>query len=66
MRAKTGLLWPVVVIEKVSISISITLFYVETWGVATQSPDPGAHVKNSRLKEKKNIEYIIYIYIIKH
>lgn len=62
MRAKTGSLWPVVVIEKVSISISITLFYIETWGVVTQSPDPGAHVKNSRLKEKKNMEYVIHIH----
>ena len=29
------------------ISISITLFYVEAWGVDAQSPEPGAHVKNA-------------------
>ena len=41
----------------------ITLFYVERWGVVAWSPEPGAHVKNARLKKNKNISNTLNIYI---
>ena len=41
------------------LKVSISLFYTETWGVVTQSPEPGAHVKNARLK--KNEKHTFYI-----